>query len=202
MSALHYYTRACDDQSWSDCPAYVPQTIRELAISLNVWCNNGERERLIGDHLFEPVGCDPSPASEMRRLEMIVETAITWTLRTYKEPNFGAWAERWLSGEDRSVAAAKDAWAASKLTTASALAATAASTLATVSALKLTTASALATATATALSAAVTAAVKTAPTKLQFLKLILRCCAVGDRVEVCTSRSRESVLEALETGVF
>ncbi len=205
MSALHYHTRTMTDHSWSDRPAYVPETIRELAVRLNDWCEDGEREWLIGDHLFEPVGCDPSPASEMRRLEIIVGAAITWTLRMYREPSYGAWAECWLSGEDRSMAAAEDA--ASAAAAADAAAALEAgtdlyTTAADAAAVAVAAAAAAVATTSKAMAAAAAMAAVAAPTKLLLFGLILRCCAVGDRVEVCASRSRESVLEALETGVF
>lgn len=208
MAAIHYYTRANDDQSWSDRPACVPETIRELAVSLNDWCEDNERESLLGDHLFDPVGCDRSPASETRRLEMIVETAITWARRMYPESSYGTWAERWLSGKDRSVTAAENAatmadGAAATAPGAMWVAAVAAATAAGAAAAMATAEDAVtALATSMARAAAAMAAVKAAPTKLALLGLISRCCAIGDRVETCAPRSRESVLEALETGNF
>ncbi|MCI0354841.1 MAG: hypothetical protein L0099_07370 [Acidobacteria bacterium] len=136
---------------------------------------------------------------------MIVETAIGWALRIHCEPTFDAWATRWLSGEDRSTTAAENAAMAtteSSTSVTAAVAAEVASAAATATASKTSAAVSAAAASKAAVAAAAVAAMNAGPTKLQLLRLILRCCTVGDRIEVCTSRSRESVLEALETGVF
>ena len=47
-------------------------------------------------------------------VEQFVEAAIRVVLRVYDEPSFVSWAEKWLSGEDRSDAAASAADAAAR----------------------------------------------------------------------------------------
>jgi hypothetical protein len=57
MSALNYYTNERALVDWHDHPKCVCETIQPLAIRLNDMCaDDAERERLIGPHLFAPVG--------------------------------------------------------------------------------------------------------------------------------------------------
>lgn len=95
---------------WSDQPACVPPTIRALCVRLNDMCSDGEREALIGPHLFAPMGRDASPEAEQRRAWLCAE----WAVRRYALPCDATrtWAERWLSGENRSREAARAAWEA------------------------------------------------------------------------------------------
>ena len=79
MAALHYYTRS--DKSWSDHPDCVAPEIRALAIYLNDWCDDGEREELIGPHLFAPLGTN-QPEHRSARLALIVDTARRWVGET------------------------------------------------------------------------------------------------------------------------
>ena len=76
MSALHYYTR--QDASWTDrAPwACVSPVIRTLCIRLNDLCSDGEREALIGPHLFTPIGTASSPEIEQRRTFLCADRAV------------------------------------------------------------------------------------------------------------------------------
>jgi hypothetical protein len=52
MTAAAYYA----ENHWTDHPACVCPIITNLCIRLNDWCEDGEREKLIGPHLLTPVG--------------------------------------------------------------------------------------------------------------------------------------------------
>ena len=60
MSAIFYYTEYNPNAytpTWHDHPACVSPVVRQLCITLNDWCPSiKERERMIGPHLFAPLG--------------------------------------------------------------------------------------------------------------------------------------------------
>ena len=62
--------------------------------------------------------------------ERRVEIAIRCSLLVYRDPQYVAWAESWLTGTDRSAAAATAAWAAAAATARSAAATWAAAAVA------------------------------------------------------------------------
>src|SRR5206468_1836410 len=128
MSAIHWYTRR--DCSWSDHPACVSPVIRILAIQFNDICQDGEREALIGPHLFAPVGTATGLKDDQHRAYWCADRAVR------------------LFAPRAVVAAA----------------------------------------------AAAVVAVGEA-IKQDLLQLILDCCAIGDRREVCPVKTREQVLE-------
>lgn len=72
MSAINYYASADRPGfTWHDHPECVCPTIRPLAIMLNDMCADGEREALIGPHLFAPVGTATDDRELMQRLSLI-----------------------------------------------------------------------------------------------------------------------------------
>lgn len=74
MAALNMFTRK--DASWNDVAplACISPVIRTLCISLNDLCRDGEREALIGPHLFDPVGT-MDPALEVPRARLAARFA-------------------------------------------------------------------------------------------------------------------------------
>lgn len=110
---------------WSDQPECVPPTIRRLCIVLNDILPDGEREAVIGPHLFDPMGRDSSPEAEAKRANMIADWAVEMFAR------FG-WAKKWLSGEDRTSTSAKAANEAASVAKAAAYAAASAADAASV----------------------------------------------------------------------
>ena len=80
MVAASYYASG----EWHDHPACVCPTIRALCIFLNdrIWIDE-ERERLIGPHLFTPVGTAAGRGMEWRRtwhvLDWMVHDWLPWT---------------------------------------------------------------------------------------------------------------------------
>ena len=73
MSALNFYVRK--DQSWSDHPPCVSPIVTTLAINLNDFLTNGEREEVIGPHLFAPVGTNTGEDDERTRADLIHQSA-------------------------------------------------------------------------------------------------------------------------------
>ena len=74
MSALHWYTR--HGTSWTDQPQCVSPVIRRLCIRLNDACSDGEREALIGPHLFAPVGTNTGHADDIKRAYLCADRAV------------------------------------------------------------------------------------------------------------------------------
>jgi hypothetical protein len=62
--------------TWSDQPECVPPTVRTLCVKLNDLCADGEREELIGPHLFTPMGRDASKESEQARAYLCADRAV------------------------------------------------------------------------------------------------------------------------------
>lgn len=84
MSAIHYYVRK--DASWSDHPDCVSPVIQRLCVRLNDKCeSDDERERLIGPHLFEPIGTNTGRADDVKRAYLIADRTVgvfaPWFLR-------------------------------------------------------------------------------------------------------------------------
>jgi len=72
MALADYYTRGALD--WSDQPECVDPMIRELCIFFNDWCVDGEREELIGPHLWAPIGTQSFDFELfVKRLDALVE---------------------------------------------------------------------------------------------------------------------------------
>ena len=163
MSAIHYYTRT--DQTWSDHPACVSPVIGMLAMALNDLCEDGERETLIGPHLFAPVGTNTGLADDLIRTKMAADVASEWA--------------KGIVDADACLLAVSRAKAAhDKVTKASTFAS----------------AGHIMWAESTAVYAAqwalytagsVIPYIGLARCKKELLNLILRCCAVGAKQEVC-----------------
>ena len=96
MSALHWYTRK--GKSWSDQPACVSPVIRDLCIKLNDTLPDGEREEVIGPHIFAPVGTNTGEADEEKRRALCADRALRvfapYWLRKTKVPKLVEHAER------------------------------------------------------------------------------------------------------------
>lgn len=147
MSALHWYTRR--DRTWSDHPDCVSPVIRELCIRLNDMCIDGEREELIGKHLFASVGTNTGEADDQRRAYLCADRAIRVfapiALRVVGLESHALALEAVAPIVD--VVSAEAAWAAR------------------------------------------------AKTKQELLRLILDCCAIGAKAEICATRTRIEVLD-------
>jgi hypothetical protein len=77
MSALHYYTR--NDTTWNDrAPwACVSDVVRKLCIDLNDWLESDEeRGRVIGPHLFAPLGTSTGVKDELKRAFLCADYAV------------------------------------------------------------------------------------------------------------------------------
>ena len=76
MSAIHWYTRG-GKRSWSDQPDCVSPIIRDLCIALNDRLESDvERERIIGPHIFDPVGTSTGNEDEGKRWALCVDRAV------------------------------------------------------------------------------------------------------------------------------
>lgn len=155
MAAVHYYTRR--DASWSDHPKCVPPTVLRLCVELNDTCADGEREELIGPHLFAPVGISSDPEHEQARAFLCADMAV----RVWAPMALDAVGLFECAALLRALPRIVDA------ETASAAAAAAHATVADADA---------------------------ATIKRGLLNLILECCAIGDCVEVCPTKTREQVI--------
>jgi hypothetical protein len=200
MSALHYYTSDDALANWSDQPGCVCETIRQFAITLNDMCDSDEeRERLIGPHLFAPVGtAGVSTKVKSARVRKIALAAVrvfapialdaagltAEAARLRALPDDASYDE--LRDAARAAQDAADAARAARDAAAYAAAAATASRSAAYHA-------------ADAADAAADA--NNAAAKQALLDLILDLCEMG-RVEVSAARTREQVLAALETGRF
>lgn len=99
-------------EGWHDHPSCVPPTIRKLAIAANDLLPDGERERIIGPVLFEPLGRDMSDAAEVERAQIIADWAVRRYVLNCGVKRVEDWATKWLSYEDRTETAAEAAEAA------------------------------------------------------------------------------------------
>lgn len=112
MSALHFYTRK--DSSWTDYApwACVSPIVRLLCINLNDLCDDGEREALIGPHLFTPLGTAGSVEDEGKRSELVRRFNEAWLEEFWSFGPRDLWKKRVLAlileccaiGEKREVA--------------------------------------------------------------------------------------------------
>ena len=75
MSALHWYTR--NGKSWTDQPECVSLVIRSLCINLNDrLLSDADRERVIGPHLFAPVGTNTGVDDEIKRAFLCADRSV------------------------------------------------------------------------------------------------------------------------------
>jgi hypothetical protein len=73
MSALSYYA----GESWSDHPECVDPVIRQLCIAINdLLPSDAERERVIGPHLYAPVGTAQGRELMQRRAFRVADEAV------------------------------------------------------------------------------------------------------------------------------
>ncbi len=75
MSAIAFLS---GQDKWTDDAKCVCPTIQPLAILLNDRCDDEERERLIGPHLFAPYGTAQGADIAKKRVVAIVRQAATW----------------------------------------------------------------------------------------------------------------------------
>lgn len=167
--------------TWSDQPECVPPTLRKLCIALNDMCGDGEREELIGPHLFAPMGRDASPEAEMARANLCAD----WAVERYAlGSNIDAWARGWLSGKDRTKFSAISVEAVARAAVVASPGCVKAAAAAAVAAAWAASAargcSQAAEAAAAAAGAAMAAAAMAAGDKRALLDLILRCCEIGN----------------------
>ncbi len=177
MSALSYFA----GQPWSDHPACVSPVIRALAIGFNDRLDDERREAVIGPHFMAPLGTAGCRDDEVARAQLCAEAA----------QDFAHAAA--VHAEAAQDAAQDFAHAAAANTAAHAAAACAAAAHvahadhATTRAAHATSNAASA-AYAAAVHAAASASISHATTVTwimdHWLRLILACCAVGQRVEV------------------
>lgn len=200
MSAIHMFTRS--DNSWSDHPDCVSPIVRELCIALNDDCPDGEREALIGQHLFAPLGTNTGEADDQRRAYLCADRAVRyWAPAALEAAGLSAEAGtlRALSPivDERTALAAE---AAAKLVEDGALAMTSVSARASAGAWAWVSAwaSGIAWVSAWAWARASAWASASAGMRRELLQLILDCCAIGTPVEVVPSRTKKSVMEYLE----
>ena len=180
MAAIHYYTRR--DNSWSDHPACVSEVVRSLAIRLNDMCEDGEREELIGPHLWAPVGTATGHEDEVRRACLCADRAVR------------VWAPRALEAAGRVEDAARLRALPPVVDRITARAAANAAAYTAKAAAKAAAYAYAAYAYAYAATAAYTAAYTAKAAKAEILDLILECCAIGTRAEVCPTKTREEVI--------
>ena len=91
MDACSYYAR----ETWSDHPACVPETIREIAIRANDTLTDDIRESVIGPHLFAPIGADPSEPAEQERAEICAYYAVhVFAPLAFRAIGMREWAQR------------------------------------------------------------------------------------------------------------
>jgi hypothetical protein len=77
MSALNWYVNVGKkDFRWTDKTECVDPVIRSLCIWLNDKCEDGEREALIGPHLFQPVGTWQGAELSLRRAYKVAYLAV------------------------------------------------------------------------------------------------------------------------------
>ena len=90
MSAIRYYETGCDTARWSDHPECVSPVVRSLCIALNDRLpSDAERERVIGPHLFTPLGTLGDLALEQRRAFRCADMAVrVWAPRELRARGF------------------------------------------------------------------------------------------------------------------
>lgn len=80
MSAVHYYT---SKRGWSDQPKCVSPVIAELCVELNDSLSSDKaRGRIIGPHLFAPVGTKTNYEDEKRRFNLCLAKVKRLVSRT------------------------------------------------------------------------------------------------------------------------
>lgn len=89
MTALHHYT---SDKGWSDHPECVSPVVTALCIRMNDALSSDEaRGRIIGPHLFAPVGTRTTPEDEQKRMYLCANRAVkvfaVSALRSMKRPD-------------------------------------------------------------------------------------------------------------------
>lgn len=105
MSALRYY----EGGSWSDQPACVCPVIRALAIRLNDFCDDEQRQRLIApaDVLFAPMGT-AQPQYEKARHNLLAPFALEMAMHGYEAEDAPAY-EAVVAAADATACAARAA---------------------------------------------------------------------------------------------
>jgi hypothetical protein len=193
MSALHWYTRK--GTSWSDQPQCVSPLIRSLCISLNDSLNDGDRERVIGPHLFAPVGTNTGLADEIKRAYLCADRAVR-VFAPYALRAIGLDAE---AMKLESLPAIVDQGTADQACARAASAASAASAAWAARAARAAWAESAASA-AWAARAARAAWAESAASwhQEQMIRLILDCCAIGCKAEIEATKTKEEVLAMLE----
>lgn len=199
MALNDYYARGVLD--WTDQPECVDPIIRPLAIRLNDWCEDGEREALIGPHVWTTMG---TFSDELRpqRLRMVVDFTLTLAAKALD----AAGVSHELRPGMGYVAAAHAAQAATSAATSAAAYIAASHTAHTAHAAQAAQAAAnAANATSAATSAATGAAHVTAiiavdagtEQKQELLQLILDLCALGTPQEVTTAVTKSEALKVV-----
>ena len=191
MSAINWYVKSGSKGfTWSDHPDCVDPVIRALCISLNDSCgSDAEREKLIGPHLFAPVGTHIGNDLTLRRAFKCADHAVRKSaVAALRSAKFNQEAGRLESlpeivNADTAESARSAAESAAGVDGAARNAVLCARNAAWSAAER------------AAWSAARSAA------NVEILNLILELCAMGSsQPEVC--RTKEEVLERLETGSF
>ena len=188
MSALHWYTRL--GASWTDQPECVSPVVRKLCIKLNDrLLTDADRERVIGPHLFVPVGTATGNADEIARAYLCADRAVRvfapYVLRAIDLDVQAAKLEALPEIASAASAARSAAWAAR----AAAGAARAAGATAW--------AARAAEAAAEAARAAASAARSAAWYEREMIRLILDCCAIGRKADVQPTRTKEELMAFL-----
>jgi hypothetical protein len=203
MSAIHWYTRG-GKRTWTDQPDCVSPIVRDLCIALNDrLANDAERERVIGPHIFQPVGTNTTNEDEGKRWALVADRAarrfLPFWLRRTKKPDLIAHAAKCEAlapiVDRRTVRAALPTLKAAEN-------AASAPASASASAYAYAFASAFASAPASASDYAYAYASAYASEKewinSEVLKLILECCAIGRQPEErIATKSRSECLEFL-----
>ncbi len=184
MSALHYYTR--NDQTWTDMAplACVSPVVRRLCIHFSdQLASNEERGRIIGQHLFLPLGTNTGAADEIARGLLCADYAV----RKFAPIWLEIVGMKAMADSLRAVlpivdkATAKTAYQIAHSSADAAYAASAAFSASSADA-----------------AYAADAALKKAGRRDELiglrLQLILDCCAIGERKEVVNVCSKDAVL--------
>jgi len=217
MVAVQQYT---ENKGWHDHPECVEPMIRELCVRLNDRCPDGEREALIGPHLFAPVGTrSDDPSVRERRLRRAVRFALDeaanvlttagldgafmrapfgdFAAAAYAAARAAAAAARAAASANAADAAARAAAASANAADAAAYAAEAAASAHAAAYAAAASANAADAAAYAAEAAASAHAAAYAAANRRLLALILDLCAIGERVEVCPVRTTTEVLQSV-----
>lgn len=164
MSAIHYYTSfGKKDFKWTDKDDCVSLVIRELCIWLNDYLNDGEREAIIGPHLFAPLGTNTSQQDDEKRALLCADRACRVFAPMVPDADTSGLIERARAPfltfrEAMGIASEAVAWASE---------------------------------------AAETVEGGREMIQREVLSLILDCCKIGTKMEVCPSKTKEEVYELL-----